>query len=151
MVNTMQMATSRFGLVDIEAEDILLFPGGLIGYELQRHWVLLADADNDAVGWLQSLASPDLALAVISPRRFFSGHSIRVTSSELAPLQLGDEDQPYVLSIVSKTEAEGLAANLKAPIVINLDRHLGRQVVVTDDQPLCQPLGGDVTSLRKSA
>ena len=146
----MQMPTSRFGLVDIEAEDILLFPGGLIGYEQQRHWVLLADADNSAVGWLQSLAKPELALAVISPRRFFAGHSIRVTNSELAPLQLGPHDQPYVLSIVSKSE-DGLTANLKAPIVVNLDRHLGRQVVVTDDQPLSKPLGGEVTALRKSA
>lgn len=147
----MHMPTSRFGLVDIEAEDILLFPGGLIGYEQQRHWVLLADADNDAVGWLQSLAQAELALAVVSPRRFFNGHSIRVTSSELSPLLLSPEDQPYVLSIVSKGEGGELTANLKAPIVINLDRHIGRQVVVTDDQPLCRPLGGNVTELRKSA
>ena len=146
----MQMQTSRFGLVEIEAEDILLFPSGLIGYEDKRHWVLLADADNEAVGWLQSIADPELALAVVSPRRFFAGHSIRVTTAELAPLLLAADDQPYVLSIVSK-ESDGLAANLKAPIVINLDRHLGRQVVVNDDQPLRKPLKGDVLPQRKAA
>ena len=146
----MQMQTTRFGTVEIEAEDILLFPSGLIGYEHMRHWVLLADSDNDSVGWLQSLSLPDLALAVVSPRRFFAGHSIRVTSGELAPLLLGPEDQPYVLAIVSK-DSHGLSANLKAPIVINLDRSLGRQVVVNDDQPLAKPLLDEPVPLRKSA
>ena len=51
----MDMMTTRFGKIAIDAEDILLFPHGLVGYEDCQHWVLLADAVNPAVGWLQSL------------------------------------------------------------------------------------------------
>jgi flagellar assembly factor FliW len=41
--------------------------------------------------------------------------------------------------------------NLRAPILINLDRRLGCQVVTTDDQPLQMELTKPTAQLRKSA
>ena len=62
----MEIATTRFGTVQIEPEDILDFPSGLIGLDGSRRWVLLADGESDSLGWLQSIQRPDLALAVVS-------------------------------------------------------------------------------------
>ena len=56
----MQVNTSRFGMVEILPEDILLFSRGLIGFESHRHWVLLADGGSSGVAWLQSLTDPRL-------------------------------------------------------------------------------------------
>ncbi len=63
----MDIQTSRFGTIAIEVEDILVFPNGLLGLEDCQHWVLLADAQNDALGWLQSTSRPEIALAVVTP------------------------------------------------------------------------------------
>jgi flagellar assembly factor FliW len=65
----MQVNTTRFGTVEIQPEDILLFSRGLIGFEAHRHWVLLADARNSGVAWLQSLTEPTVAVPMVSPRR----------------------------------------------------------------------------------
>jgi flagellar assembly factor FliW len=146
----MQVETTRFGSVGIEADDILLFPGGLIGFEQNRHWVLLGDADNPAVGWLQSVSDPSLAVPVISPRRFAPQYRVRVCRSQILPLELGEQDQAYVLAIVSQND-EMLTANLKSPLIINLDRRLGRQVITNDEQPLSVPLTDAATVFRKSA
>ena len=146
----MEISTTRFGNVTIEAEDILLFPHGLLGFEDCQHWVLLADAENPAVGWLQSIAQPTLAMAVVSPRRFVPGYHLRVARAELAPLHLGQEDRAYVLTLVSNHEGV-LTANLKAPIVINLHRRLGRQVVTCDEQSLRFELAHKPVPLRKTA
>ncbi|ADB17040.1 protein of unknown function DUF180 [Pirellula staleyi DSM 6068] len=135
----MQISTTRFGLVAIDVEDIFLFPHGLIAFEDCRHWVLLADSDNDSLGWLQSVSRGEVALPVISPRRFMPGYQVRVTRGQLLPLELTQFDQAYVLGIVSKNSTE-LTVNLKAPLVINLDRRLGRQVITTDEQPLALEL-----------
>jgi flagellar assembly factor FliW len=149
----MLIKTSRFGAMEIEADDILLFPQGLLGFEECRHWVLLADADNDAVGWLQNISRSELALAVVSPRRFVPGYEVRVPRGQLAPLQLNEIDQAYVLTVVSKNEGS-LTINLKAPLVINLDRRIGRQIVSCDDQPMQHRLSElplSALPLRKSA
>ncbi|HMC10031.1 MAG TPA: flagellar assembly protein FliW, partial [Pirellulaceae bacterium] len=45
-----------------------------------------------------------------------------------------------------------LTLNLKAPLIINLDRRLGRQVITTDEQPVALPLvPAPPALLRKSA
>jgi flagellar assembly factor FliW len=129
----MQIRTTRFGSLEIEADDVIHFPAGLLGLEEYRPWVLLADAQNDALGWLQSTTRPEVALAVVSPRRFVPDYQFRVFRSELSSLELGDVKSAQVLVIVSKNE-HAITLNLKAPVVINLERRLGRQVVANGDQ-----------------
>ncbi len=147
----MQIKTTRFGPIDIDADDILLFPHGLIAFEECRHWVLLADSENDSLGWLQSVSHGEIALPVVSPRRFAPHYQVHVTRGQLAPLELSHFDQTYVLSIVSQSDGD-LTLNLRAPLVINLDRRLGRQVVTSDEQPVALPLfAGYTAGLRKSA
>lgn len=146
----MQILTSRFGVLEIEADDLITFTGGLLGLEDCRHWVLLADAQNDALGWLQSASRPEIALAVVSPRRFVPEYQLRVSRGELTPLELSDVADAQVLSIVGKNE-RGITLNLKAPLVINVDRRLGRQVVSSADQPLQFELPADRPVLRKTA
>jgi flagellar assembly factor FliW len=146
----MQIATSRFGLVDIETDDILCFPTGIAGFEETQHWVLLADADNDAVAWLQSVQEEAIALAVVSPRRFVAEYQVRVARSQLAGLELSSVEDAHVLAILARHEGQ-LTLNLKAPLVVNLDARLGRQVITSDEQPLRLELAGTNLSPRKIA
>ncbi len=75
----MQISTTRFGTLSVDVDDLIHFPHGVVGFEDCRHWVLLADPDNNAVGWLQSAERPATALAVVSPRRFVDDYRIRVS------------------------------------------------------------------------
>ena len=146
----MLLETSRFGAVDVEVEDILHFPDGLIGLEDQRHWVLLADEENDSLGWLQSVKSSHVALPVVSPRRFASDYQVRIVRSQLAPLSLGSADQAFVLNVINR-HGDQFTVNLQAPVIINLDRRLGRQVVTLDEQPIALPFAGCPVPARKIA
>src|SRR5262245_59532991 len=147
----MHIETSHFGPLEIDVEDILLFPHGVIAFEDCRHWVLIADAQNAALAWLQSVSQPELALPVVSPRRFAPQYRIHVAKGQLVPLEFSQFDQAYVLSVVSHSDGD-LTLNLKAPLIINLDRRLGRQVITTDEQPVAQVLTSRAPALlRKSA
>ena len=145
-----QTCTSRFGTVSISASDLLHFPQGLVGYEDQQQWVLLADSGNSAVGWLQSTADSELALAVISPRRFVPDYRFHVSQLELESIQLEDLDRAFVLVVVAKTD-DALSANLKAPLIVNLDRRLGCQIIVADDHPVQYALTARSEQRRKIA
>jgi flagellar assembly factor FliW len=146
----MQIRTTRFGSLDVETDDMIRFPMGLPGIEDCHDWVLLADATNNALGWLQSATRPEVALAVVSPRRFVPGYQFRVYRSELAPLELVDVKEAQVLAIVGKNE-QSITLNLKAPLVINLERRLGRQVVANGNQPVQYELTSEPVPLKKSA
>jgi len=146
----MQLRTTRFGELEVPAEDVLHFASGLIGLETCQDFVLLADAQNEALGWLQSIARPEIALPVVSPRRFLPGYQFRVYKSELAPLELPQVRDAQVLAVIGRSE-RGLTMNLKAPLVINLPRGLGRQVIANGDQPVQYELAYEPAPLKKSA
>jgi flagellar assembly factor FliW len=128
----MKISTTRFGSLSIETVDVLTFVDGLIGMEDCRRWVLLADAQNSALGWLQSLEHPEVALGVVSPRRFVADYQVRVARREILPLGLNDPHNAQILTIVSHKNGT-LTLNLKAPLVINVAGRLGRQIVARDD------------------
>jgi flagellar assembly factor FliW len=146
----MQIQTTRFGILHVDPDTILTFPNGILGLGDCRHWVLLADAHNDALAWLQSTTHADVALAVVSPRRYVSGYQVRVARSELKSLDLHDLRQAEVLVIVSRNDFE-LTLNLKAPLVINPQQRLGRQVISNADQSVQYPVQSVRPPLRKSA
>ena len=146
----MQITTSRFGRIEIDAGDVIRFPSGLPGLEDCREWALLADSSNEALGWLQCISRPQVALAVVSPRRFVPDYQVRIPRSELTPLALSDIRQAQVVSVVGTT-GTSLTLNLKAPIVINVEARTGRQVVASGDLPLHYELTPNRQPLRKSA
>jgi len=146
----MRINTSRFGRIDVAAGDVIRFPSGLPGLEDCREWALLADATNDALGWLQSTTRGDVALAVVSPRRFVPDYQVRIPRSELTPLDISDIRQAQIVVVVGTT-GTALTLNLKAPIVINLEGRTGRQVVASGELPLQYELTSARPPLKKSA
>ncbi|QDU57631.1 flagellar assembly protein FliW [Aeoliella mucimassa] len=145
----MYVMTTRFGNVPIEQVDVLRFEQGLIGMEKCREWVLLADITNDSLAWLQSLDRPEVALAVVSPRRFVKDYQIRVSSRDIAPLGSTSMKSLQVLAILNRHE-DTLTLNLKAPIVVNLENNRGRQVVAKNDHEVQFVLGATIP-MRRSA
>ncbi|MEX0867594.1 MAG: flagellar assembly protein FliW [Pirellulales bacterium] len=146
----MELKTTRFGVLRVAESDILDFPEGLPGLEECREWVLLPDLRNDAVAWLQSTSSPEIALAVVSPRRFVADYTVRVSPAELQPLGMSSKHDAQVLAIVSVHAGEP-TLNLKAPLVINRRNRIGRQVVTNGDMPLQCSLRLASTQQRQAA
>jgi len=142
--------TVRFGRLTVEANNVLLFPDGLVGFEEERHWILLADGNSDSVGWLQSAGDPALALPVVTPHRYVPDFSLGIKRADLASLPWKPQDQAIVLVIVSHND-DRLTVNLKAPLVVNLDRCLGRQIIAVGSQPLKYELSDRPGFLKQSA
>jgi len=145
----MQIHTSRFGPVEIEPGDVIHFAGGLPGLNGGSEWVLLGDSENECLGWLQSVTNTETALAVVSPRRFISDYQARIARSDLAALGLSDPQQAHVLVVVSVSDRVTL--NLKAPLIINFEQRIGRQVITTADQPLQYDLAASAKSTKRAA
>jgi len=131
----MRIRTTRFGLVDVVADDIFVFPNGLVGYPSARHFVLLTDSRDSQVVWLQSLSDPQLAFAAVNPSAFVDGYRVCATGSQLAPLGQRSDAPLHVLALVSAQNGS-LCLNLKAPILLDPRRAVGCQVVTSDDQPM---------------
>ena len=131
----MRIDTQRFGTLRLSADQLFLFPQGLVGMETLRQWALLPDPENDSVAWLQSASRGDRAIALVSPRAFFQDYRVHLTRRDLACLHMRPEAELYVLTTVAGHVGK-LTTNLRSPVLLNLDRRLGCQVITTDEQPI---------------
>lgn len=131
----MRIETERFGCLEADDRQLFLFPQGLIGLETLRQWLLIPDFENPLVAWLQSASRGDRALALISPRLFVPDYRVHIPRQGLDAIQLRGEDRVYVLTTLSG-KPDKVSTNLRAPVIINLDKRLGCQVVTGDDQPV---------------
>tara|TARA_R110002049_G_scaffold305056_1_gene501011 strand:- start:59841 stop:60356 length:516 start_codon:yes stop_codon:yes gene_type:complete len=135
----MRIETQRFGALRMKADQLFLFPQGLVGMESLRSWALLPDPDNPAVAWLQCATRGDRALPVISPRCYFDEYRVHITRRELNSLHLKPGAELYVLTTLSGHVGK-LTTNLRSPILLNLNRRLGCQVITEDQQPIQKPV-----------
>lgn len=146
----MKINSNRFGPLEIAADDVIFFPQGMLGMEDFHQWTLLAGVENEAVAWLQSVESPEVALAVVSPRRFVPSYQMRISRRELDSLDLNDIADAKVLAVAGKMD-HSITLNLKAPLLINIERRLGRQVITCGDLPVRFKLGSVPPTLRRTA
>ncbi len=131
----MRIETTRFGTLTMTEGELFLFPQGLIGMETLRQWALVPDPQSPAVVWLQSASRPDRAMPLVSPRAFVNGYKVRVNQRALASLHLRSGDATYVLTAISGLPGH-ITTNLRAPVILNVARRIGCQVITEDEHSL---------------
>jgi flagellar assembly factor FliW len=130
----MVIQTSRFGPVMFETDDILNFPEGLLGFSDLRQFVLVDDPADEIFIWLQSCETPNIAFPVLEPELFAASYKIGLTKTDTENLKLlPTEKTKYLCVITIPDDPTMMSANMKAPIIINLDKKICRQCVLQDN------------------
>ncbi len=131
----MKYETTRFGSIDLEDHQIIHFKNGLYGFESQDLFgVLPFNADMESpLEWLQSLTFPELAFILADPYVYVPDYTVVLSNEEERQLEVEADHSLLVRVIVTVPKNyEDMTANLMAPIIINMNRSLGRQVILTN-------------------
>jgi flagellar assembly factor FliW len=142
-VQTIKVATSRFGEVEVPLEQVLTLSHGMVGFPHLARYLLLKHREGSPFHWLQSVDSPDLAFVVMNPLLFEPTYEITLGPAETKLLEISDPKQIQVWVVVTIPHGvpENMTANLKAPLVVNLANRKAAQVILEDPKyPLRHPL-----------
>ena len=139
---------TRFGVYEFTSDNTIVLPQGLVGFPDHQMFGLanLPDPVPEAFKLLQSLSEPPISFIVMP------------CTSDSAPIEQadigeacaavgctpGDVHLLLICTVKPRSEGEGidLTANVRAPIVVDLDGRRGRQYVLPNDRyPTRQPLG----------
>ncbi|MCB9806292.1 flagellar assembly protein FliW, partial [Candidatus Nomurabacteria bacterium] len=124
----MRIQTSRFGAVELTEEDILTFPEGLLGFIGLREFVLLDDPNDEIFAWLQSCENPGIAFPILEPELFAGSYKVDLSRLDLLVIEASKDDNLRYFTIVTIPEdPTQMTANLKAPVVINVNSRKARQ------------------------
>lgn len=131
----MKVQTKRFGELELTDSEVIVFPRGILGFPDYTRYCLVDPADETLILWLQSLDYPELAFAVLEPKIFKPDYIVKLSASEMRELKLQNINEAAVYTILTIPEkADEMSANLKAPLVINLQNKLAKQVVLQENE-----------------
>jgi flagellar assembly factor FliW len=140
----MKVETFLFGSVEVNPEQVIEFPQGLVSFENNRRFMLIHETNvgQEPVSFtLQSLDSPHVAFQIIEPAALGFTYELALSDAETSLLGLSnpaDTSGVAVLMILFKQEngaTAGVGANLRAPLVINTKTRRGLQKLLTNLRP----------------
>jgi flagellar assembly factor FliW len=128
----MKIYTKYHGECEIQEQDIFQFEQGIPGFLDEKQFILLPLKDTPFV-ILQSVKTPELGFAMIDPFIYFKGYDFELDEQSVEQLQLTSEKEVAVYVILTVADPfEQTTANLQAPIVLNYEKKLGKQVILTN-------------------
>ncbi|MEC5387455.1 flagellar assembly protein FliW [Uliginosibacterium sp. H3] len=132
----MKIESPRFGSLDVDADKLIEFPGGLPGFEDCKKFTLLemGEGESSGVGILQSVDRPEIAFSVAEPDQFGLHYEFSLTQDEEDLLRVSRIEDVAVFLILRRSDAGAseipVKANLMAPLVINAAQRIGIQKVI---------------------
>ena len=129
----MLIKTSRFGEIEIQENQIITIPSGLIGFSEDRRFVIREDDAAKPFIWLQSVDNDALAFVMIEPHFSFSNYELELTNENLKKLKAEKIEDLSVFVLVTMSKSmENVTVNLQGPLLFNLEKKLGLQFIIPD-------------------
>ena len=121
----------------------LFFEEGLPGFQ-QLQFFQLTQVDPDAPFLvLQALENEEVQFYVMNPFLYFKEYEFTLPEQVKIGLKVNEDTPITVLTIMTVRSDGQVTANMKAPIVINQENRMAKQVILNDEnysvrQPLFQ-------------
>jgi len=125
---------TRFGEVEYDPENLLHFPEGLIGFEDLRDFIVMPNAKEGPLFWIQSVDDPAVAFVLTDPSSFFPEYAVLPDRNEQRKLAMGENDECYALSVVTVHPDRQVTLNLAAPVLFSPGSNRAMQVIVEGTQ-----------------
>ena len=138
----MNVASTRFGILNVSAEALLTFLSGLLGFPEWTRYVIL-DHDIDApFKWLHCAEEASLAFVIIDPALFNANYQVTISPEARYEVEWSEADELglAVILTIPSDDPSAVTANLRGPLLMNPRTRLCKQLVLSEDYPTRYPV-----------
>lgn len=114
--------THQFGEISIDVANIFHFPNGLLGFEDLKQFILISDEETEPFKWLICVDEPNIGFPLLSP--FYVDFDYNIGK------EIDLEINVLFVVVTLQDENKNISANLKAPIILNLQMMTGEQLLI---------------------
>jgi len=112
-----------------ESQGVIRLPGGLLGFEKAKNYVLLGCPEEAPFLRFQMDEDPKLAFLAIDPAIAVDGYQPDLSEEDTQFLALKNPEDALLFNIVTLHRDGTATVNLKGPIVVNRRTLIGKQVI----------------------
>jgi flagellar assembly factor FliW len=114
----------------IHSENIFHFPAGIPAFENVKQFLFVMRPATQPFVFMQALEPADLSFVCIDPFLVYPGYNPRISEADASFLHVEKPEDFILFSIVTvHKDARNTTCNLQAPIAINLQACVGKQVI----------------------
>lgn len=127
----MKVQSTRLGEVEVEAQNIVCFSEGILGFPHYERYALVMMKDSESpIELLQSVDDPDLTFMVTDPFLFKRDYGFDLQEDWKNKLKITKPEEVSVRVIVTARANNQISINLKAPIIVNIQSQLAAQIIL---------------------
>jgi len=126
----MMKIQSRFGEIEYDPDNTLLFPEGLVGFENLRKFIVMPNEKEGPLFWIQSVEDPQIAFILTDPTNFYYDYKVIPDGRERQKLGIDEEGECLVVSVVTVSTDRKVTLNLAAPILFTPETNRALQVIL---------------------
>lgn len=138
----MELKTKYHGVKYFDKKDVIIFKKGIPGLEHLKKYIIFTAEENNLFYILQSIEDLSIGIVLVSPFNVVGEYEFKLEDDRIRELEIESNEDVLVLNTVTlNSKVQKITANLKAPIVININRKVGEQIILDDsDYPIKYPL-----------
>jgi flagellar assembly factor FliW len=134
-----------FGAIDYVAGEPFSFPNGLPGFPLETAFLPIEVPEQLPLVYLQSLQTPTLCFVALPVHCIVPNYELSPNREDMARIGLGPDVRPgsdmLCLALLCFGEDGMPAANLRAPVIVNIKNRRAIQTIQSEDRyPIRFPL-----------
>ncbi len=120
------LKTNYFGELEIDDEYIFKFKDGMLGFEDLHDYVLISEESTAPFKWLISVDEPEIGFPLLSPWHIDVYYD--------PGIKYDLEKQVLFVVITLEDENGDMSANMKAPVIFNIEKQTGEQIILPSDK-----------------
>lgn len=133
----MKFISKIHGEIEYNTEEIISFSKGIPGFEGLQKFVVKDIEDNEMFKVMHSLEKDDVAFILVSPFDVSGDYEIKIPEDVLRSLEIEKPEEVCLYNLVTlNSQVKNITANMKAPLVININSRKGEQVITNIEKYL---------------
>ena len=130
----MKINSAKLGEIEYLEDDIITLSSPLLGFPDLQDFLIISDDNSYPFLWFQSVEDADICFILIETNTFFKDYNPDIPKRELKVIAISDKKEMKLFSIVVvPTDPKLSTANLRAPLVVNFEKKLAKQIILDDD------------------
>lgn len=130
----MEILSPIHGTIVYEEDEIITFEKGVPGFQDLKNFVIKEVGEDSPFSILQSIEDKEIGFILISPFLVNDKYEINLSKEIINNLKIKSPDEVLLYSIVTlSSNMKEITANLKAPIIINLNTKNAEQYIIDKD------------------
>lgn len=125
----------KYGKFEFTDDDIFYMTSPLLGFSHLSDFLLISSEEHLPFYVFHSSEDPSVSFVIIDIKSFFPDYAPEIHKRDLKILQAKSRDDLVLFGIVVvPSNPKDATVNLKAPLAINVQKKLAKQIILEDDR-----------------